>query len=157
MAEKLLKFFLKFLVASAPLALFWLWKGAAGYEKFFITVVNQFSQLAQINLTLPIPSTFFPNLVPFTALMLITPPALRLGRLPLLLLGWLVIFLEHLLLSLLLYLFLDLWKLSESTYNWLFTPLSILNGTFPFLLWLFLLKKEIRSTFLRPDYSNSPK
>ena len=150
MAEKLLKFFLKFLVASAPLALFWLWKGAAGYEKFFITVVNQFSQLAQINLTLPVPSTFFPNLIPFTALILITPPVLRLSRLPLLLLGWLVVFLEHLLLSLLLYLFLDLWKLSESTYNWLFTPLSILNGTFPFLLWLFLLKKEIRSAFLRP-------
>ena len=150
MPERLLKFFLKFLVASAPLAIFWLWKGAAGYEKFFITVVNQFSQLAQINLTLPVPSTFFPNLIPLTALMLITPPALRLSRLPLLLLGWLVIFLEHLLLSLLLYLFLDLWKLSESTYNWLFTPLSILNGTFPFLLWLFLLKKEIRSAFLGP-------
>jgi|GEM_PF-1189544 len=157
MAEKLLRFFLKFVLASALLALIWFWKGAQGYERFFVAVVNMVTQTARINLSLPIPSTFFPNLIPFLSLMLITPPILSLNRFFLIGAGWIVLFLEHLLLSLALYLFIDIWKLSDSTYNWLFTPLSILNGTFPFLLWLFLLKKEIRSAFLSPNYSNSPK
>ncbi|OGC93445.1 MAG: hypothetical protein A2142_05315 [candidate division Zixibacteria bacterium RBG_16_48_11] len=157
MPERLLKFLLKFIITSIPLALLWLWQGANNYEKLFVKAVNFSSQLFLTNLFLPIPSTFFHNLVPFTALIIITPPLLVLRKLWQLVLGWVIIFLEHILVSLALYLFLDVWKLSESTYNWLFTPLSILSGTFPFVLWLVLLRQDIKSLFLKPVHSNSPR
>src|SRR3972149_5105515 len=102
MPEKLLRFFFKFLVVSAPLALLWFWKLQGYYEKLFIAVVGFLSVIFRTNLHLPIPTTFFPNLIPFTSLILVSSVGLRLRIFWLLLVGWLISLAEHLFLSLIL-------------------------------------------------------
>ena len=156
MPERLFRFFLKFLLVSVVLSFLWVWRLNQDYVSFFVTTVHFFSFLSGLNLSLPIPTSFFHNLIPFTALMLVTPPVLSPKRFWLLLAGWLIVVLEHLLVSVYLYQLLDVWKVSDSTYSW-FTPLSILSGTFPFLLWLLLLREQTKLLFIRRAYSNSPK
>lgn len=157
MPERLLSFLLKFIFVSGLLVLLWFWKGLELYQGLFIGTVNFISIIAIAHLTLPVPTTFFHNLIPFTALILISPPYFNLRKLWLLLLGWFILFVEHLAVAIVLYLLLDFWQVSQSTYEWLFTPLSILSGAFPFILWLALLKARVKQAFVKPAYSNSPK
>ncbi|OGC76549.1 MAG: hypothetical protein A2Z27_02330 [candidate division Zixibacteria bacterium RBG_16_50_21] len=157
MPEKLLRFSFKFLAVSAPLALLWFWKLQGYYEKLFIAVVGFLSVIFRTNLHLPIPAAFFHNLIPFTSLILISAPKLKVRVIWLLLVGWLILLAEHLFLSLILFLLLNLWKVGDSLYNWLFTPLSVVSGAFPFFLWILLMRMEISQLFLPKPYSSSPR
>ncbi len=157
MPERLLSFLLKFIFVSGLLALLWFWKGLELYQVLSVGTVNFISGIAITNLTLPVPTAFFHNLIPFTALILISPPYFNLQKLWLLLLGWFILFVEHLVVAVILYFLLDFWQVSQSTYELLFTPLSVLSGAFPFILWLVLLKDRVKQLFVKPAHSNSPK
>lgn len=157
MLEKIFSFFLKFLLLSALLFVLWLWKLNTLYQNLFVGLVNVFSGMLGTNLGLPIPSEFFHNLIPFTALMLVTFGLIGWRRLWLLILGWLILLLQHLLVGVYIYLLLDILKLSGSTYISFFTPLPVLSGIFPFVLWFLLLREDVKMVLAKPAHSRSPK
>ena len=148
MKENLLKFLVKFLLVSLPLFTFWFWLGDDWYSVFYEKLVFVLFKIFQKDSSnFPIPTSFFNNLVPFTVLMIITPGIHYIRKIYLILFGNLIILAEHLLVGIILY-FLDfVLKVSDQTFSLILTPLSILSGTFPFLLWLILASEEIKSWF----------
>lgn len=152
--SKLLRFFL--LLAAFSLPLFWLWMewGQATYQKLVGTAIVPLARmLGEKDLNLFVLKAHYMNVVPLAALFLATPALGRKKRLAALALGLALLFIWHLLFSLMLNHYQILWGHDRRFYR-LFIPAISVNSAAPVILWLILAwkgaKELLGEIFIRP-------
>ena len=142
--SKLLKFFLLLVVFSLPLFWFWMEWGQAAYQKLVGTAIVPLAKmLGEKDLNLFVLKAHYMNAVPFLALMLATPALSWKKRVTALILGLALLFVWHLLFSLVLNHYQILWGPDRRFYR-LFIPTISVNSALPVILWFILAWKGAR-------------
>ena len=152
---KLLKFFL--LLALFSLPLFWLWMewGQAAYQKLIgAAIVPLVQALGEKSLNLFVLKAHYMNVVPLTALILAAPALGWKKRLAALALGLVILYVWHLLFSLVLNHYQTLWGPDRRFYR-VFIPAISVNSALPVILWFMLARKGVKELmgeiFARPE------
>jgi hypothetical protein len=149
MREKLWIFIAKFLLVSLLLFGLWYWKG----QDLYISLLDDslyffFHTLLGISSDFSFPKDIFNNLIPFVALMIITQGMkfkIRISKL-----GWglLILILEHIILSKVIYLLYPGPGMESKWYEKVSVPLYLFSESLPFLLWLLFCRKQVVDLFM---------
>ena len=136
-----MKQILLFTLSFAALSLFLTWLWLAGGNKLYADLMTPASLALHELLELKGRGTMqrmrFINLVPFTALVLLTPglsPKRRFGGL---VLGWLTLMLSHLALN--------AFAVAQASRGMLPRTAALLSDSLPFVLWFFVAREFVRS------------
>ncbi len=155
--SKLLRFFL--LLAAFSLPLFWLWMewGQEVYQKLIgLAIVPLVQALGEKGLNLFLLKAHYMNVVPLTALILASPALAWRKRLMALALGLAILYVWHLLFSLILNHYQTLWGPDRRFYR-VFIPAISVNSALPVILWSILawegVKELLGEIFARPKES----
>lgn len=118
----------------------WLWLagGDALYAKAIAPLAREIYQLLGISGRGTLRRTRFINLVPFTALMLLTPRLASRRRLAGLLLGWLVLVVSHIALN--------GYAMASGSKGKLPPVAALASDAMPFVLWLVFAREFVRET-----------
>lgn len=149
MREKLWIFIAKFLVVSLALFGLWYWKG----QDLYISILDDslyffFHTLLAVNSDFSFPKDIFNNLIPFVALMTITRGMKFKTKISKLGWGLLILTLEHVILSKIIYFLNPEPGVVSKWYEKLSVPLYLFSESLPFLLWLLFCRKQVVDLFM---------
>jgi hypothetical protein len=149
MREKLWIFIAKFLGVSLVLFGLWYWKG----QDLYISLLDDslyffFYTLLGISSDFSFPKDIFNNLIPFVALMIITRGMKFKTRISKLGWGLLILILEHIILSKVIYLLYPGPGMESKWYEKVSVPLYLFSESLPFLLWLIFCRKQVVDLFM---------
>ncbi len=144
MKKTLLLLLAKFVAVTAPLTWLWMHGGQEAYFKFFVALSRPFLILLGVtNFPPSLVRDRFLNLVPFLALMLITPGLSVVTRLSRTALGFVLIFLSQIGLTYWAYVtHIRDGKTAESMANYF--PALVMSDALPFVLWALLANRFLR-------------
>jgi len=149
MKEKLWIFIAKFVAVSLILFAFWYWKG----QYLYISILDNslyffFYTLLGVNSDFSFPKDIFNNLIPFVALMVITRGMKFKTKISKLGWGLLILILEHIILSKVIYLLYPEPGMESKWYEKVSVPLYLFSETLPFLLWILFAQKQVVDLFM---------
>lgn len=135
--KQILRFTLSFAVLSALLTWLWLSGGDRAYALWMTPISLDLHEFLGIQGRGSMQRLRFINLVPFTALVLLTPGLSRRRRFGGLALGYLVLMLSHLALN--------AYAVAQSSRGMLPRTAGLLSDSLPFILWFFIAREFVRS------------
>lgn len=149
MKNNLLLFLIKLLLISSVLGFLWFWKLQDLYPHILRPVAFPFFQWVGVKKwLLTWVSDHFTNVVPYLALVLATPGALKNGKrfAAAILGGLLILAIAHLLLSWLIYYYSEQYHFTRSFFRRTF-PLFLINDALPLPLWLMFYPRTLKELF----------
>lgn len=146
---KFVIFIAKFLVVSLVLFGLWYWKG----QDLYISILEDslyffFHTLLGVNSDFSFPKDIFNNLIPFVALMTITRGMKFRTKISKLGWGLLLLILEHIILSKVIYLLYPGPGMESKWYEKVSVPLYLFSASLPFPLWLLFCRKQVVDLFM---------